>query len=752
MGKKPNQAISGHPIFFDPLYKHVAMVGGNGMEFMEYVDELPGSFVDENGDVTFNFYAPNAKRVQVKGVSGTMSGEKVELEPIGDGFFSKTISGIPSGFHYHDYFVDDVMVRNQHGQICYGCFSAKDFIDIPANADDFYLMKEVPHGDVVIEQYHSSINDRMKLCYVYTPPKYDATAEKRYPVLFIQHGVGESESGWIWNGKLNLILDNLIAEGKCKEMIVVMNSGYAFKKDEDPVFYPGDFDGQLIHDCLPFIENKYKTIRNRTGRAIAGLSLGSAQAALSANLHPDIFGSVGVFSGFPDKAVKPIIEEKIKYEYVFLSCGVGEAQLYEALKDCTEKINAEGVRCECHAYPGFHEWSPWRESLRDFAIGLFAELDEKTEDGKIAAFVPEYTGKEHKQWLYQDILFHDNIYKTVIHAFDENGRPAGKYGDLKKGYEIVGEGKVRFNFYGPEGNEVEVSFLGGPKYRLSFEDGIYTGIVEDVEPGFHYFELLINGNPTINQQAPVGYGAFKAMNFFEMPDKDFDAYVLKDVPHGNIHLNYVKSSQTGRTKLCYVYTPAGYETSGKEYPVVYLQHGGGENENGWIWQGKVNNLMDNMLHEKLCEEMIVVMTTGYSFRPDGTSHKSLGSVKDEIALDIVPFIDAKYRTIKNRSKRAIAGLSMGCMQSQMTLYTYPELFANAGLFSGGFDLDGYAGPYDYIFVGCGDQEGFIEPTKANVEDANAKGIAVDFFHMHGYHDWTFWRHCFYEFAQKVFRK
>jgi len=156
MEKKPNQAISGHPIFFDPLYKHVAMVGGQGIEYMQYVDELPGSFVDENGDVTFNFYAPNAKRVQVKGVSGTMSGEKVDLEPIGDGFFSKTISGIPSGFHYHDFFVDDVMVRNQHGQICYGCFSAKDFIDIPAGADDFYLMKEVPHGDVVLEQYHSN--------------------------------------------------------------------------------------------------------------------------------------------------------------------------------------------------------------------------------------------------------------------------------------------------------------------------------------------------------------------------------------------------------------------------------------------------------------------------------------------------------------------------------------------------------------------------------------------------------------------
>ena len=99
MEKKPNQAISGHPIFFDPLYKHVAMVGGQGIEYMQYVDELPGSFIDENGDVTFNFYAPNAKRVQVKGVSGTMSGEKVDLEPIGDGFFSKTISGIPSGFH-----------------------------------------------------------------------------------------------------------------------------------------------------------------------------------------------------------------------------------------------------------------------------------------------------------------------------------------------------------------------------------------------------------------------------------------------------------------------------------------------------------------------------------------------------------------------------------------------------------------------------------------------------------------------------
>ena len=176
--------------------------------------------------------------------------------------------------------------------------------------------------------------------------------------------------------------------------------------------------------------------------------------------------------------------------------------------------------------------------------------------------------------------------------------------------------------------------------------------------------------------------------------------------------------------------------------------------------------MDNLLKDGRCREMLIVMTTGYSFRADGSSHPTLGSVPEEIANDLIPFIDRTYRTISDRENRAMAGLSMGGMQSQVTVFRYPELFANIGIFSGGFVIKDEENDYTeilfnkqkfndtfrYFFVGCGDNEGFIGPVQENVKKVTEEyGIPIDFFHMHGYHDWTFWRHCAVEFLQKVFR-
>lgn len=118
---------------------------------------------------------------------------------------------------------------------------------------DFYFAKDIPHGTVSICKYVSKVSSHLKECYVYTPYGYEE-GDERYPVLYLQHGVGENETGWIWQGKANLIMDCLIAEGKCEKMIVVMSSGYAFKDGEKPVFYPGNFESELIHNIIPYIE------------------------------------------------------------------------------------------------------------------------------------------------------------------------------------------------------------------------------------------------------------------------------------------------------------------------------------------------------------------------------------------------------------------------------------------------------------------------------------------------------------------
>lgn len=780
MGKIKNQAASSHPLFFDPLNKKVAFTDGeDGKRKMSYVNEREGVIVYDNGEVEFCYYAPGAKKVQVAGISGSMSREKIDLEDEGNGFFSKKVNSITPGFHYHNWFIDGNAVKNPRVPFTYGCFEPFNFFEIPEGEDDFYLLKDVPHGEVRQELYTSSVNGHIKACYVYTPPGYNVNLDKKYPVLYIQHGVGENEIGWIWSGKLNFIMDNLLAQGKCREMIVVMCSGYAFKPGEDPVFYPGDFDKELTEDCIPFIESNYRVKTGKENRAMAGLSLGSAQATLTVSRHRDMFSSLGVFSGAAVREMDKILsddEEPLKL--VFLSGGQGEGNLLNLQEDYRKKFLDKGMNCIVKGYPGFHEWHVWRKAFCDYAQNLFtwddaAGVENASNNNKRTYIQQSITDEQlKKQTIEQQPLFFDPVYKNVIYAVDEEGRPAGRYKDMLPGVVIKEQGVVEINFLAPGAKSVEVKLLGGQKQALkraegkAGEEGYWTCVLENVSPGFHYHEYYLNGIEVINPWAPLCYGCFKPINFFEMPEPDFDLHQLKNVPHGSIRMNYYKSSQTGRTKLCYVYTPADYDKNpDKSYPVLYLQHGGGENETAWVWQGKIGNILDNMIANKQCEEMLVVMNTGYSFREDGSSDPLLGSVTEEIVEDCIPFIDSFYRTKKDRVYRAMAGTSMGGMQTQKTVFAHPDLFAWAGILSGGltiknhevdysnilFDKDKFAQTFRMLFVACGKQDVLYKMTEEGVSTVLQHGVTPELYLTDGYHDWTFWRHSIVKFLMKLFR-
>lgn len=768
-----NQALTMHPLFFDDINKKVQIIDREEVK-LTYVDEPVAIEVLDNGNVLFRYYAPEAMKVEVSGISGSMRRERIPLDPEGNGFFSKEVSGIQPGFHYLNWFVDDVKVCNSRGSFCYGCFKAINFFELPEPGKDFYYLKDVPHGDVQIRKYTSRVTSQIKSCYIYTPPAYDENPDHSYPVLYVQHGVGENETGWIWNGKLNFILDNLIYEKKCSPMIVVMCSGYAFEENTDPVFYPGDFDRELVYDCIPFIEKNFRVKKGRENRAMAGLSLGSAQATLTVAKHKDLFAYLGVFSGLAKDYLDAILEEKsLPMELVFLSGGVGETGLTEQQMQYEEKFSKANIPFMQRSYPGYHEWHVWRESLRDFAQNIFKK---DISSSKEAAFpLNEILISEDvlkKQTYEEQILFSNPVYKQVIYAFDEKGNPAGRYRDIPKGVEIVAPGEARFWFLAPQAKTVEVDVFGKGRIRLSLADGelgkegYFTGTLSGIAPGFYYHDYYVNGTQVINPMAPLGYGCFRAINYFEMPEPDFKEYLISNVPHGAIHLNYYHSEQTGREKLCYVYTPAEYDKTGNtSYPVLYLQHGGGENEIGWVWQGKIANIADNLIAQKKMKPMIIVMNTGYAFRPDGSSHPALGSFSDELALDCVPYIDSRYRTIKDRKSRAIAGLSMGGMQTQKAIFSYPELFSWAGIFSGGLTISNKEEDYSHIllnkeefdkifsmlFVGCGTKDGLYPMTKENVAKVLAHGVNIEYFEEEGQHDWTFWRHCAVQFLQKVFQ-
>ncbi|HEX3075598.1 MAG TPA: alpha/beta hydrolase-fold protein [Lachnospiraceae bacterium] len=770
MKEELNQALTMHPLFFDQLNKKAMMEKMDDEISITYVEDRSGVRISENGEVQFSLYAPGARKVEVAGISGSMSSNRIELEPEGNGYFSKTVEGIQPGFHYHNWFVDDVVVRNPHGAFCFGCFEAINFFEVPEPGKDFYYLKNVPHGDIQMRQYTSQVNSHVKTCYVYTPPEYEASKEKTYPVLYIQHGVGESESGWIWNGKLNLIVDNLLAEQKCQEMVVVMCSGYAFEPGSDPIFYPGDFDRELVNDCIPFIEKNYRIKKGRGNRAIAGLSLGSAQACLTVSKHKDLFAYLGVFSGVVTDPFDKIIEDDtLPMGLVFLSGGDGETGLNDAQKGYQEKFIAAGIPCIRRSYTGYHEWHVWRESLHEFLQNIFNMEISYTPEKEFSMEVQRISPTQLEHQTYEEqILFFDSVYKQVIYAVDEKGNPAGRYRDIHRGVEILSQGKVQFWFFAPKAERVEVNVFGMDPFSLEpaqDEEGYWTGTLSDVIPGMHYHYYYVNGIQVVNPIAPLGYGCFQAINYFEMPEPDFPEYLLSNGDHGTIHMNYYRSTQTGRDKLCYVYTPPEYdECKEKCYPVLYLQHGGGENEIGWIWQGKIANIADNLIRQGRMKPMIIVMNTGYAFRPDGTSHPALGSFPEELAMDCIPFIDSTYRTLPDREYRAMAGLSMGGMQTQRIVFHNPELFAWAGIFSGGltikskeddysdilYDKDKFNERFKLLFVGCGTKDGLYEETRKNVDEVLSHKIPLAIFEEEGDHDWTFWRHCVAAFLPKLF--
>lgn len=773
MQKMTNQALTMHPLFFDPIGKKAEFEQRKEGVYISYREDLPGVLVADNGDVTFTMRAPTAQSVEVSGFGNSLGNDRIALEKGEDGVFSKTVSGIVPGFHYHRWFVDGVQVTNPYAPFAYGCFGVNNFFEVPKPGQDFWFLKDVPHGDVQIHSYVAKQNMHMKKCYVYLPPAYGRKAGKKYPVLYILHGVGEDETGWLWNGKLNFIMDNLLAEGKCREMLVVMCCGYAFKQGEDPVFFPGDFAMELTQDLIPYVESRFAVKKGRSSRAMAGLSLGSAQATQIVARFQELFAHLGVFSGVRYEEADQILRQQEAYpmQTVFMTAGMGETGLWEKQKVYTDRFEKYGVQGGQRCYEGYHEWHVWRESLRDFAQMLFRRdgADDPAEPEFVyeEAVLPQ--GQLDRQTFAEHMLMFDPIYKGLIREVDEKGRPNGRYCDEHPGVEILDSASKRARFWlrAQNAKTVEIDIWGMGRYPMekTREEGWWSVTVDSIEKGFHYYGCLVNGVETLDSNAPVGYGGFRAVNYLEMPEEDFAEYRIRQVPHGTVHLCYYPSHSTGRTKLCYVYTPAGYDRElEKRYPVLYLQHGGGENEVGWLWQGKLSNIADNLIAAGQMREMIIVMNAGYAFPDNGQWHHSMSAFLQELPNSCVPYIDGAFRTVADREHRAMAGLSMGGMQTQRIVFSNPELFAWAGIFSGGLvirdgevdysgillDPEAFRARFRMLFVACGMQEGGYASTKENEERVRTAQVPVEAFYDYGYHDWTFWRHCLRAFLKKLF--
>lgn len=588
--------------------------------------------VNSDGSAVFYMYAPKAKSVRVAGLGGYFTDEKIDLQPDGQGGFLATVPDFPRGMHYYFWYVDGVRICNPDAGISYGCFAAVNTFEVPEENVNFYFVKEVPHGTVSICKYISGTNGHLKECYVYTPYGYEEGTQ-RYPVLYLQHGVGENETGWIWQGKLNFIMDNLIEEGKCEQMIVVMCSGYAFRDGEKPVFYPGDFEQELMWDVIPYIEQNFRVKRGRNYRAMAGLSLGSAQTTDIVARHMKLFSVAGVFSPVAIHEMTRICDSAESLDVVFMSCGDREEEIHTGIRQMADRFDEVGKTCITKTYEGYHEWHVWRKSLHDFAPLLFRRGGEEVMDipsGKTAQITSEQLKKQTSE---EQMLFFDQVYRQIRFEVDEAGRPAGKYPEIPHGICITTPGTVSIHYQAAGAERVEIAIDNRERIPLekgSSADGDWSGEVCGITQGYHTVHFLVNGTETINPDAPVGYEDGHAVNYLEMPlqetpDSKLPQQViteqevseipaqcalaeLADTEHGQVHIHYAYHANTEQVSCVWVYTPAQAGKSNKEQKILWLKALSTENASCFLHQGKVINILEHLQKNNASGNVILIMT------------------------------------------------------------------------------------------------------------------------------------------------
>ena len=325
---------------------------------------------------------------------------------------------------------------------------------------------------------------------------------------------------------------------------------------------------------------------------------------------------------------------------------------------------------------------------------------------------------------------------------------------------VNSQGYARFRVVAPDAKSVIVSLgLGGRGGTVLRKDkeGVWVGTTDGpMDEGFHYYHLTIDGGVFNDPGAKNYYGSCRWESGIEIPAHDADFYAMKEVPHGNVQQVYFYSKSTNTHRRAFVYTPPTYGKDKKKYPVLYLQHGWGEDETAWSNQGHANLIMDNLIAEGKIEPFIIVMTYGMTndVRFGHINQFTAKEFETVLVDELIPYIDSNFRTLADKKHRAMAGLSMGGFETRLITLRRPEVFNYYGLLSGGVYAPGDIKDKNQvasIFISCGSKENPAGVTKA-VEDLKAAGFnATSFVSPDTAHEFLTWRRSLYHMAQLLFK-
>jgi enterochelin esterase-like enzyme len=363
----------------------------------------------------------------------------------------------------------------------------------------------------------------------------------------------------------------------------------------------------------------------------------------------------------------------------------------------------------------------------------------------------------------------------------EDFKPSSLNQPGKQYPQVNSERRVRARVVAPQAQNVMLD-IGAVKYPLTKgEDGAWIGESRPQDEGFHYYQIVVDGAQVPDPTSLYFYGASRWGSGVEVPAQDQDFYALKDVPHGQLRQTLYYSKSANANLRCFVYTPPDYEKdASKRYPVLYLQHGGGEDETGWGSQGHTGLIMDNLIADGKAKPFIIVMANSYipgsgpgraparAANTNGPASRGVSgpggrrfdfSAFERVLIDdLIPFVDANYRTLDDQANRGMAGLSMGGMQTRGISLANLDKFSHIGIFSGGSiavtniaDMARFKEKVKLVFVSYGSRENGAAG-KAHVEALKQAGINSVFYESpNTAHEWLTWRRSLYQFAPLLFK-
>ncbi|RKR86552.1 enterochelin esterase-like enzyme [Micromonospora pisi] len=551
---------------------------------------------------------------------------------------------------------------------------------------------------------------------VWTPPGYTAKGPKGYPALYLQSGDGAAGTDWLDLGRSKQILDNLSAEGAMRPMVVVINDA-------------NGSDDTELKDLRKAVADSYRVLRDPANQAIAGVSDGATLAVRAALVEPGQFGYVGWFSGqsVPDVDRKNAKAINRSVELLRLYTGNVTDPAHNVTYRLTKALGRADVRFEFDGVnpDGGANWDTWQENLVDFVPRLFRHVSDHGPSPGHRQLKGEFTtppaGTTPTPFLSEDGFV---TFETTT--------------DFKDAQHVT----VWAN-WAPGGSWLRVPLTrDGDRWRAT---------VGPLKPWFYYYRLIVDRVAVKDSSNPTKVTSEPMWSTFLIPGPG--ARLLSDVPAGRggtVESMTYPSTVAGQDRTALVWTPPGYDPGrAQPYPVLYLQHGSGQNYTDWVEMGRAKQILDHQFLDGDLTPMVVVMGNGNS-----------SNFNKELLENIVPTARARYNISSDPSQQALAGLSMGGGQALGVLRAYPGEFAYVAALSAGFgsgagvDVEAINNGTRMLRLYVGDQTDFVYPSfMASLTTLNNLGIRYEFDGVTpGPHGWDVWQKNLIDLAPRLFKR